>query len=182
MRAPPPQPQTIGMPANSPQIKVGWFKEGTLFIQDIGVTFEKITKPGNLLNVQVGQFDALLTVKDMDDIDRIKRAVGGKGVPIKDQTLKEFMIVRDERGEVKMNPSAGNNHPEPLNPPVSSKFDQFSDNHPPPAKRRSRERSPERRDSRRNRERDSKSSRSSRRSRSRDRDHSSSRSRKNSEL
>merc|ERR1712066_779824 len=111
MRPPPPGPsQPIGVAPNSPQIKVGWFKEGTLFIQDIGINFEKITKPGNLLNVQVGQFDALLTVKDMDDIERIKRAVGN-GVHIKDQILKEFMIVRDDRGEVK---PPGSQHPEPL--------------------------------------------------------------------
>merc|ERR1712187_504608 len=86
---PPGPPQPIGIAPNSPQIKVGWFKEGTLFLQDIGINFEKITKPGNLLNVQVGQFDALLTVKDMDDIERIKRALSsGKGVNIKDQYLK----------------------------------------------------------------------------------------------
>lgn len=213
-----PPPPSTGVPVNSPQIKVGWFREGTLFIQDIGVTFEKITKPGNLLNVQVGQFDALLTVKDMDDIERIKSALAsGPGIKIKDQFLKEFMLVRDDKqqgppgglGRVAVGPPGGpvssrlpNAPPSQIvnavsggppglgppasllnfsdirskTPPVSSKFSSFNElddknpAHPPPAKRRSRDRSPDRRRRSRSRDRDSKSrEKSRRRSKSRDR-------------
>jgi hypothetical protein len=217
-----PPPPSTGVPVNSPQIKVGWFREGTLFIQDIGVTFEKITKPGHLLNVQVGQFDALLTVKDMDDIERIKNALAtGPGINIKDQFLKEFMLVRDDKQQgppgglngvpagpqdgLPVGPPGGpqnalpgrivtglSGEPHGLGPPASllnfsdvrsktpppvstkfSSFNEFDDTnpaHPPPAKRRSRDRSPDRRRRSRSRDRDSKSrEKSRRRSKSRER-------------
>jgi len=182
--------------------------------------FEKITKPGNLLNVQVGQFDALLTVKDMDDIERIKGALtSGQGINIKDQFLKEFMLVRDDKQQgppgglngVAVGPPGGlvspsgppnapparivtglSGGPPALGPPaslvnfsdvrsktpplVSSKFSSFNEfddtnpAHPPPAKRRSRDRSPDRRRRSRSRDRDSKSrEKSRRRSKSRER-------------
>lgn len=36
------------------QIKVGWFKESSLTIPDIGMVFENICLPSNLINVELG--------------------------------------------------------------------------------------------------------------------------------
>lgn len=91
----PPGRGGVPPPAETPplQIKVGWFKEGTLTIRDVGMTFEKICLPRNLLHVQMGQFDALLTVRTQEDIKNIQHALSHGGVNILDQKLLEYMVI-----------------------------------------------------------------------------------------
>merc|ERR1739848_123312 len=132
-----PPPVEIGGPPpveNVFQVKVGWFKEGTLSQNDVGETFEKICNPRNLLNVQVGQYDALLTVRTEVDMNMIIKALDTTGVRIRDQLLDKHMIV-----------SATSTPPPPQQPPrhpAHQNFSQFDDrapistppqsSHPPP--------------------------------------------------
>merc|ERR1712038_559481 len=88
-------PGMLPTPGQQPplQIKVGWFKENSLEIKDLGMAFEQICLPRNLLHVQKGQFDALLTVRTQEDINNIQKELSTKGVKIKDQKLSEYMVV-----------------------------------------------------------------------------------------
>lgn len=87
------------------QIKVGWFAANSLTVPDIGCCFENICIPGNLVNVEMGQFDSLLTVRTSEDVSRVQKALTGGGVKIKDQVLSEYMVIDNGMPATPTNPS-----------------------------------------------------------------------------
>merc|ERR1712226_11054 len=152
------------------QIKVGWFAENTLTIPDIGLVFENICLPGNLINVELGQFDSLLTVRSQEDVTRIQKALTTGGVKIKNQNLTGYMVMNQEPAPAAAPPPQV---PQPIQGTViPASTEKKKNNSRETEKQSSKERDSRKRDrseSSRNRESD----RSSRddRHRDRDRDH-----------